>query len=222
MRRYIDEEDLKIDFENHNESLYHHIEQLLKNIIVQEFKTISQDFYLDNVSDTDNNVKFLCRLAVEDNYVVPNKSLTKYPYSEYTSQDFLKSFLQIYPIALKNISKKMSPISDKKLNDAGLSEDQFIIQLISLSIYPEVRVFQEESETALYVKEIYIELILNIEDITELQPDGLQMLSIKYTNLCQDNSRYSLNELTEWVESLGYKVGTKQQMCRIIKNHYNF
>ena len=75
---------------------------------------------------------------------------------------------------------------------------------------------------ALFTKEIYIELVLNIEDITELHPGGLQMLYMKYNNLCQDNSRYSLNELKEWVESLGYKAGTKQQMCRIIKTHYEF
>lgn len=222
MRRYIDSEDLKIDFENYHESLFHHIEQLLKNIIVSEFKTISQDFNLDDISDDMNNVKCLCRLAVEDDDVVPNKSLTKNPHSEYTSHDFLKLFLQIYPQAMKNIIKKMSPVNDKTLNDVDLSEDQFIIQLISINIYPEVRVFGEPGEIASFVKEIYIELVLNIEDITELHPNGLQMLSIKYNNLCEKNSRYSLNELKEWVESLGYKVGTKQQMCRIIKNHYDF
>jgi len=203
---------------NINDSLYHHIDQLLKNIIMPEFKSFSNDYYIDDISDIGDNVKFLCRFIVDLDEIIPNN----HDDADYTSNDFLKSFLQIYPSALKNITKKMSPVSDKNLNDTGLSEEQFVIQLISLNIYPEVRVYQEKNEVALFTKEIFIELVLNIEDITELHPGGLQMLYIKYNNLCQDNSRYSLTELKEWVENLGYKTSTKQQMCRIIKNHYNF
>ncbi len=216
MRRYIDAKDLEFEWRHIEESLYYHIDKLLKNIILPEFKTFSNDYYLDEIIDINNNVKFLCRFEVDHDYLVPNK------YNEYTSSDFLKKFLAIYPDIVKNITKKMSPVNNKKLNKAELSENQFIINLIDLNIYPEVRVFNEPNIPVIYTKEIYIELILNIEDITDLHPGGVQMLYLKYKNICEDSSRYSLIELKEWTESLGYKVGTKQQMCKLIKMHYEF
>lgn len=216
MRRYIDAKDLEYEWQHMRESLYYHMDKLLKNIIVPEFKTFSNDYYLDEITDVRNNVKFICRFSVENDKIMPNKE------NDYTSADFLKKFLAIYPEIVKNITKKMSPVNTKELNKAELSEDQFIIKLIDLTIYPEVRVFNEANEPGYYIKEIYIELILNIEDVSELHPDGIQMLYLKYKNLCKDNSIYSLTELKQWIGSLGYKVDTKQQMCQLIKMHYDF
>lgn len=192
------------------------MDKLLINILGPEFKTFSNDYYLDKIADVRNNVKFICRFSVKDDKIIPNKV------NEYTSADFFKKFLAIYPEIVKNITKKMSPVNAIELNKAELSEDQFIIKLIDLTIYPEVRVYNEANEPGYYIREIYIELTLNIEDVSELHLDGIQMLYFKYKNICEDNSRYSLTELKEWVESLGYKVDTKQQMCQLIKMHYDF
>jgi hypothetical protein len=194
------------------------MENLLKNIIVPEFKYISTDFYMDDVIDVKNNLLIKCRINVENQAIVNNKQ----SYAEYESMSFEKQFLKVYNQSLINITNKMTPVNTNFLNKVGLSENQFIINLISLDIYSNVKVYQEPGEIGDFTKEILIDLIINIEEISELHPGGLEMLYLKYKNLCVNNSRYNLNELREWVQDLGYILGSKDEMCQIIKTHYGF
>lgn len=214
MRTFVNAEDIN------NTDLEGAIGTLLENIIIPEFVSISQDFYLDNITNINNDLNIECRIHVDYDYVVPNH---QYDMAEYDSVDFMRNFLKIYNNAMENITNRMKFVSDKDLNDAGLSEDQFIIQLKSLEIIPNVRVFQEDPKTkALFTHEILINLIVNMEDITGLQPGGLEMLYLKYKNLCLDQSGYSVQELKDWVMALKYKPGSKHDMCQKIKQHYGF
>ncbi len=193
--------------------------RLLKNIITPEFKSISDDFYIDNVVDINNNLLINCRIAVDGTDTKPNNTNGE---SFYDSNDFQKQFIKLYNQAISNISNKMTPIKEKELNNVKLSADQFVMNLISLEIYPNVSFFQEPGEIGHFFTEILFDIVLNIEEISELHPGGVQMLYLKYKNLCMDNSRYSLNELSEWVIDLGYKTNTKDKMCKMIKLHYDF
>lgn len=220
MRTYVNAEDIgfgaKFEYGPFNAAM----QTLLKNIIAPEFVSISQDFYLDAITDINNDLYIECRIHVDYDEVVPNH---QHGFAEYDSVDFMKKFLKIYNHAMENITDRMRYVSDKDLNDAGLSEDQFIIQLKSLEIIPNVRVFQEDSKTkALFTHEILITLIVNMEDISGLQPGGLEMLYLKYKNLCLDQSGYSVQELKDWVLDLKYKPGSKHDMCQKIKHHYGF
>lgn len=219
MRNYVNAEDLgfvdsKFIYGPFNKAM----ENLLRYIIVPEFKYISTDFYMDDVTDVKNNLLIRCRINVENQSIVNNKE----GYAEYESMSFEKQFLKVYNQSLINIANKMTPINADFLNKAGLSENQFIMHLISLDIYPNVRFYQESGSPGDFTKEILIDLILNIEEISELHPGGVQMLYLKYKNLCVNNSIYDLNELREWVRGLGYNLGSKDEMCKIIKTHYEF
>lgn len=192
------------------------MQDLLSNIIIPEFKSISTDFYLDEVTDVHDHILLQCRINVS------NKEITLKNEVEYDSINFLKDFLKLYNQAIVNISDKMSPVHEKDLNNAGLSEDQFIVNLISLNIYPNVKIFNAPGQLPDLTEEILIDLILNMEEISELRPGGLGMLYLKYKNLCMNHSRYNTNELKEWIQDLGYNLSSKEEMCHMIKTHYDF
>lgn len=222
-RRFIDSEDLgALDEDN---DLRVAIEYMLELIVFPEFKALSYDnkFYLDDIKNFEgNNLLFYCRITGLSIEVKPNEDAESY--------DFIEKYIAIKDNAMYNIIEKTTPVvKENYLHGGSLSSNQFIIKFINIKFIPNVRFYidgsyiPEENYYGYLTGEVDIRIILNIEDISGLEPGQIQALQIKYNNLCSSYTVQSINELQQWAKQLGLpNYGTKQDLCLAIKTYYGF
>jgi hypothetical protein len=222
-RRFIDSKDLE-----ENEDLYGSIGELLTLIIFPEFQSLltnDHDFYFDFINDLEpNNLSIHCRIHVFSLNIPADKDVS--------STEFIEKYIAIKDKAMSNIIAKMSPtVKEDYLSRVSLSNDQFIIKLINIDLRPDVRAYAdsgydlgpENNQYGSLTAEVYITLILNIEDISGLEPNEIQALQAKYNYLCSEYSRQAITELQEWAKQLGLPIyNTKQELCLAIKSYYGF
>ena len=206
--------------------LYYAIQRLLNLIIIPEFESLitTNDFNLQfmRIIDVGKNIQIELKInAFEIEIIVEDDNIE--------AGSFLEKYIDIKDIAMSNIRQIMVPIVKKEyLNEAGLSEDQFIIRTLGIRIRPNVKAYvdaEELSENHLgnLFGEILFTITINIEDISELEPEGFEFLKIKYNNLCGSYTTQSFIELEEWGERLGITGDqTKESLCEAIRDYYNF
>ena len=124
----------------------------------------------------------------------------------------------------------MPTIKGELLDKFELSEQQFLIKVIRANINSHIAISpkkRSEAPSGRVGLGIVISIYLTIEDISILEPGEIGALFIKFRNLCNSTSRYSVEELRNWVVDMGVSVRdsermNKDKLCEVIKDHYNF
>lgn len=124
-----------------------------------------------------------------------------------------------------NLNDKIIPyVKQEFLNRVGLSENQFIIRVKNLKVYPTVQTNKNIQPCITNIL-VTIEFDMSIQDMSGFIPGGEYALKIKYNNLCSSYTTQSVDELRDWARTIGvrnYMNLLKEQLCEAIKSTYGW
>ena len=146
---------------------------------------------------------------------------------------FTVEFHQKSQQIINGVKWAMSPaVSDEVLRSHGLSEEQFVVKFADVTVEPVVTMHYSQHNAQLYLGymgeldiSIFVDIHLQIEDISAYAPGETEALRLKYLSLCDERTRYSGEELKEWAINLGIvdaDVMTKSELCSAVGDYYGF
>lgn len=206
---------------------------LLSSIVMPVFDEVYPEL-LNKVADLpngidvyegDNNTILFPMILMSDRYLV----------DKYSESRVLSNLVAKFCAAKTRISQAVADstingyVKPDILAQQELSSDQFLVRIVDVDIQPDVIVSTSgrlpDKTPAMINFYITVTFHLQIEDISSLDPDGIDALRIRFNNLCADNGRYPENELRGWAVSLNVRGADrmeKRELCAAIRNHYNF
>ena len=221
MRRFITSEEIN-DLDD-NKQLSFLINNLFTDVIKPEFiavvSTEDIDIELDNTEDiADNKIRYEYSVTLfAEQY--ENKQLF-----DFTT--YIETYYLFKDTILNNLKQKLKPTIDEDLLiKVGLSPQQFLIQTYNIKMTPFFRSYSNFSTNNVYGN-AHIIIDFSIEDISELEPEGIQALKTKYNYLCDNYNTSSTKELKQWALSLNIVDNVEElsrnELCNIIKLYYQF
>ena len=233
-RRFLSSADLAVD-EGAADDAVNPLEQAFVGVFRDVLRPIFDEVYpemrteeitIDNIRDEAENVIMFGMGCGINIYVGRNKytSLGSYIEEFATKKDEIKNGARwaVQPT-----------VKGELLESHGLSEEQFLIKVLSINVWPHAIVTYQDSESW-YDRENYggvfqfavvVEFRVTIEDISTIEPEGIETQLARYRNLCSSSSRYNDNELRTWAKSLGFEntdTMSKDALCEVVGGYYGF
>lgn len=201
-----------------NKNLNKKIERILRRISSYILEYEEEDILLDEIKKGKNSIVYNFTIILFEETANGDDE------EELDITSIVKKFYKNKYDNLDKLKKEMIPsIKDKNLLDEGLSPNQFIIICkninLSLDIFTS---YDKEYNEVLLKCFLRLKIRINIEDISELEPGGIDASKIRYHHLC--NRTGNREELKKWTKELGIILpkGTKNVMCSLIRDHYGF
>lgn len=123
-------------------------------------------------------------------------------------------------------------MKEELLDKYDLSAEQFLIKTERLEVLPQLSAIYSTDQALLdpsYAGRtlfiVSVVFYLSIEDLSTLEPEGEEVIRLRYNNLCTTNSRYSEQELRRWALDLsipGAGDMSRLQLCDAVKEYYGW
>jgi hypothetical protein len=191
--------------------LHDKIDNLLKDIITNEFTSHFENVHLLGISGEETPVTFGFDVRIYHGLLKNADSNTKAVTAFYNNRETIR----------QNIQKRILPtISEDDLVAAEIDPDEWQIEGVEVfELDPTITTDLEFNLNAT------VEISIKILDLQTFSPDsGVEYLKARFDFLCENKSG-NLDELRGWAEDIGVPDVYRRsadQLCGAIAKHYEF
>ena len=141
--------------------------------------------------------------------------------------DLMAEFVQKKQQILNGIQWAIYPtMRASLLEQYDLSEEQFLVRTVGVDVIPRLAVLcgpftSGPDHFGVLHFRVTVIFSLTIEDISTMEPGGVEAVRLRLESLCSPMSRYPLQELRDWAQRLGSGdhegVMTREELCQFVR-----